>query len=45
MADIAAAANVPPGNVYYYFKTKEEIGAAIIEQRLLQINAAAKQFT
>jgi len=38
LADIAAAADVPTGNVYYYFKTKEEIGAAIIEQRLFQIN-------
>jgi TetR/AcrR family transcriptional regulator, transcriptional repressor for nem operon len=39
LADIAAEANVPPGNVYYYFKTKEEIGAAIIEERLSQIKA------
>ncbi len=37
LADIAAEAKVPPGNVYYYFKTKEEIGAAIIEERLSQI--------
>ena len=37
LADIAAEANVPPGNVYYYFKTKEEIGAAIIDERLSQI--------
>jgi AcrR family transcriptional regulator len=34
IADIAAAAKVPVGNVYYYFKTKEEIGAAIVSQRL-----------
>jgi TetR/AcrR family transcriptional regulator, transcriptional repressor for nem operon len=37
LADIAADANVPLGNVYYYFKTKEEIGAAIVEERLSQI--------
>jgi AcrR family transcriptional regulator len=37
LADIAAQAKVPPGNVYYYFKTKEEIGAAVIEERLSQI--------
>ena len=37
LADIAAEAEVPPGNIYYYFKTKEEIGAAIIEERLSQI--------
>jgi len=39
LADIATEAEVPPGNVYYYFKTKEEIGAAIIEERLAQIRA------
>ncbi|GAB2814649.1 TetR family transcriptional regulator [Streptomyces daliensis] len=33
IADIARAANVPVGNVYYYFKTKDElVGAAISEQ-------------
>jgi len=37
LADIAAEANVPPGNVYYYFKTKEEIGTAIVDERLSQI--------
>lgn len=37
LADIAAEANVPPGNVYYYFKTKEEIGSAIVEERLSQV--------
>jgi AcrR family transcriptional regulator len=26
LADIAQAAHVPVGNVYYYFKTKEELG-------------------
>ncbi len=34
LADIASAARVPLGNVYYYFKTKDEIGSAIIELRL-----------
>jgi TetR/AcrR family transcriptional regulator, transcriptional repressor for nem operon len=37
LADIAAEAKVPPGNVYYYFKTKEEIGAAIVHERFSQI--------
>ena len=32
LADIALQANVPLGNVYYYFKTKEEIGKAVIEK-------------
>ena len=33
LADIANEAQVPLGNVYYYYKTKEEIGAALIEHR------------
>jgi TetR/AcrR family transcriptional repressor of nem operon len=33
IADIAAAAGVPVGNVYYYFKTKDElVQAALTEQ-------------
>jgi AcrR family transcriptional regulator len=39
LADIAAAAGVPLGNVYYYFKTKEEIGAAVVDQRLADFHA------
>jgi TetR/AcrR family transcriptional regulator, transcriptional repressor for nem operon len=34
IADIAEEARVPLGNVYYYFKTKDEIGGAIIELRV-----------
>jgi TetR/AcrR family transcriptional regulator, transcriptional repressor for nem operon len=30
LADIASAADVPVGNVYYYFKTKDELVAAAI---------------
>jgi AcrR family transcriptional regulator len=30
LADIATAADVPVGNVYYYFKTKDELVAAAI---------------
>jgi AcrR family transcriptional regulator len=33
LADIAQEADVPLGNVYYYFKTKEAIGIAVIEKR------------
>src|ERR1700733_9345868 len=36
LADIAEAAHVPVGNVYYYFKTKEELGEAVVEGRLAQ---------
>lgn len=34
LADIAEEARVPLGNVYYYFKTKDEIGKAIVEVRI-----------
>ena len=34
LADIAQSAEVPLGNVYYYFKTKKEIGLAVIKQHL-----------
>src|SRR6476646_2102305 len=37
LADIAREARIPLGNVYYYFKTKDEIGEAIIERRLERI--------
>ena len=33
LADIAKEAEVPLGNVYYYYKTKEDIGQALIEHR------------
>src|ERR1700675_3435612 len=36
LADIAEAAHVPVGNVYYYFKTKEELGEAVVKRRLAQ---------
>jgi len=36
LADIAADSGVPLGNVYYYFKTKEEIGAAVLAYRKAQ---------
>jgi TetR/AcrR family transcriptional regulator, transcriptional repressor for nem operon len=37
LADIAKAADVPAGNVYYYFKTKDEVIAAVIEAHARQI--------
>jgi len=37
LADIANAADVPPGNVYYYFKTKDDVIAAVIEAHTQQI--------
>jgi TetR/AcrR family transcriptional regulator, transcriptional repressor for nem operon len=32
LADIAAAADVPLGNVYYYFKTKDALVSAVIDR-------------
>jgi len=40
LADIAQAAGVPVGNVYYYFKTKDDIIAAVIEAHVPQSRAA-----
>ena len=37
LADIAHAADVPAGNVYYYFKTKDEVITAVIEAHTQQI--------
>src|SRR6266849_11109682 len=39
LADIAEAARVPVGNVYYYFKTKDELAEAVVERRLVEFRA------
>ena len=39
LANIAALAEVPLGNVYYYFKSKESIILAVIERRRQSIQA------
>ena len=39
LADIAAAAGVPLGNVYYYFKTKDALIQAVIETHLAGLRA------
>src|SRR6202171_3584074 len=44
LADIAEAARVPVGNVYYYFKTKEELGEAVVERRLEEFRAARAEW-
>ncbi len=36
-SDIADASNVPRGNIYYYFKTKDDVLAAVIEYRIEQM--------
>jgi AcrR family transcriptional regulator len=44
LADIARDAEVPLGNIYYYFKTKAEIGEAIADLRLEQLRALRMQW-
>ncbi len=44
LADIAARAEVPLGNVYYYFRTKDEILAAVIAAHLGGIRARFAQW-
>jgi TetR/AcrR family transcriptional regulator, transcriptional repressor for nem operon len=39
LADIAAAAGIPLGNVYYYFKTKNALVEAVIEAHLTETRA------
>src|SRR5437588_228974 len=40
LADIAQAADVPVGNVYYYFKTKDELVQAAIDAQAHDIETA-----
>jgi TetR/AcrR family transcriptional regulator, transcriptional repressor for nem operon len=40
LADIASAAEVPLGNVYYYFKTKGDLLHEVIETRLGEVREA-----
>jgi len=39
LADIAESADVPLGNVYYYFKTRAAIGEAVLAQRTSELDA------
>jgi AcrR family transcriptional regulator len=39
LADIASAADVPVGNVYYYFKTKDDIISAVVQTQAQQIES------
>jgi TetR/AcrR family transcriptional regulator, transcriptional repressor for nem operon len=39
LAQVADAAAVPAGNVYYYFKTKDDLVRAVIESRAAQVRA------
>jgi len=44
IADIAREARVPVGNVYYYFKTKDEIGGAIVDLRVSRFRKLLEEF-
>jgi TetR/AcrR family transcriptional regulator, transcriptional repressor for nem operon len=44
IADIAKQARIPLGNVYYYFKTKDEIGQAIIDLRVSRFRKLLQEF-
>ncbi len=45
LANIAALAEVPLGNVYYYFKSKESIILAVIEQRQRMLRHQFEQWS
>lgn len=37
LADLSEASAVPLGNIYYYFKSKDDIGRAVLEHRLNEV--------
>jgi TetR/AcrR family transcriptional regulator, transcriptional repressor for nem operon len=39
LADIATSAGIPVGNVYYYFKTKDDIVRAVVDSHLREADA------
>jgi TetR/AcrR family transcriptional repressor of nem operon len=45
LADMAQAAAVPLGNVYYYFKSKDAIGNAIVELRLSRFKKLLRELS
>ena len=44
IADIAREARIPLGNIYYYFKTKDEIAGAIIDLRVSRFRKLLAEF-
>lgn len=44
LADVAALARVPLGNVYYYFRTRDDLLAAVIDAHLREIRARFAQW-
>ncbi|HEY1818247.1 MAG TPA: helix-turn-helix domain-containing protein [Kofleriaceae bacterium] len=45
LADVAASAGVPLGNVYYYFKTKDAIAEAVLASHELDLRAMFANWT
>jgi len=43
LADIAQAADVPAGNVYYYFKSKDDVVAAVVQARADELTAGTAE--
>src|SRR5712671_2816761 len=44
LAQVAQAADVPVGNVYYYFKTKDDLVRGVIDARARQARAMLASF-
>src|SRR5207302_944856 len=44
IADIAKQAGIPLGNVYYYFKTKDEIAESIVNLRVSRFRKLLEEF-
>src|SRR6201994_5188816 len=44
LADIAKVADVPVGNVYYYFKTKDDLVQAVIAAHADEIRSTLAEF-
>jgi TetR/AcrR family transcriptional regulator, transcriptional repressor for nem operon len=44
LAEVATAAGVPPGNVYYYFKTKDQLVEAVIDAHAQAIRGMLDSF-
>lgn len=44
LAQVAEAAGVPPGGVYYHFKTKDALLQAVVEARIDEVRAMLRSF-
>jgi len=44
LAQVAEAADVPPGNVYYYFKTKDALVRAVVDARIDEVRTLLGSF-